>query len=138
MIVGYLKPCGLIVPHIHARSTSLIYVAQGELLTGFYQEAGGNYVTNVVRAGQATVFPQGSVHFEQNISCEPATLIAALNSEDPGFLPATIFYQTLPEDVVSAALGGASAADIQAQAAALPAIPSLGVESCLSRCGLQN
>lgn len=116
----------------------MIYVSEGELLTGFYQEAGANYVTNVVRAGQATVFPQGSIHFEQNTGCEPVTLIAALNSEDPGFTPATIFYQTLPEDIVSAALGGASADAIKAQAAALPSIPSHGVESCLRKCGIED
>lgn len=136
MIVGYIDPCGLIVPHIHSRSTSLIYVVEGELLTGFYQEAGAQYVTNTVRAGQATVFPQGSVHFEQNLGCTQVTLVAALNHEDPGFLPATSFFQEFPADLVGASLGGVSSSNVRKQAKRLPAIPSLGVANCLKKCGL--
>lgn len=34
----------------------------------------------------------------------------------------TLFYQTFPEDIVGATLGGASAAEVEAQAAALPSL----------------
>lgn len=54
------------------------------MITGFIQENGGNATENVVNANQATIFPMGSIHFQQNTGCEPLTFIAAFNHEDPG------------------------------------------------------
>lgn len=39
---------------------------------------------NNVTTGQVSIFPQGYIHFQQNLGCKPAKFIAALSSEDPG------------------------------------------------------
>ncbi len=39
---------------------------------------------NNLSDGQVAIFPQGTIHYEQNLGCKPAHFISALNHEDPG------------------------------------------------------
>ena len=39
---------------------------------------------NDLSDGQVAIFPQGYIHYEQNLGCTPAHFISALNHEDPG------------------------------------------------------
>ena len=72
-------------PHTHPRATEFLYVAsKGQMQTGFIEENGARFVMNTLSQGQGTVFPQGSIHFQVNLGCEPLTFVAALNDEDPG------------------------------------------------------
>jgi oxalate decarboxylase/phosphoglucose isomerase-like protein (cupin superfamily) len=72
-------------PHLHPRATEFLYlVDRGEMQVGFIEENGARFVTNTLTQGQGTIFPQGAIHFQVNLGCEPITFVAALNNEDPG------------------------------------------------------
>ncbi|KAL2045866.1 hypothetical protein ABVK25_011969 [Lepraria finkii] len=53
--------------------------------TGFvmYNQQTSEFNTTITQY-QGTVFPQGSIHWQQNLDCEPAVGVAGLNAEDPG------------------------------------------------------
>jgi len=59
-------------------------ISGSTLEVGFIQENGARFVPNVITPGQGTVFPEGSLHFQANLGCDPVTFVAGLNSEDPG------------------------------------------------------
>ncbi|CAF1098360.1 unnamed protein product [Didymodactylos carnosus] len=85
MIVGFLKPCGFILPHVHPRATSMFVVTEGDnVQTGFYNDHTGRFVITPLKQYQGTVFPQGALHFEQNLSCKQAVFVAGYNNVDPG------------------------------------------------------
>src|SRR6202034_4501740 len=107
MTVGFIDPCGINLPHTHPRATEILYVVSGTFESGFFQENGAHFVMNTIVPGQATIFPQGSIHFQQNLNCTSALFVAAFNSADPGVQTvANSFYGGLPADVVGASLGG--------------------------------
>jgi len=139
MSVGTMKPCGMNTPHTHPRATEFLYVVNGTgLEVGFIEENGARYVSNTVLPGQASIFPKGSVHFQQNLGCEPLTFVAALNNVDPGVLSAAQRYFGLPPDVVGASLGDAGVEDVAGLALGIPDNLAIGVQSCLDRCKLQR
>lgn len=84
MTLGWLGPCGMNTPHTHPRATEMLYVINGTLTSGMIAENGARLVSNTLNAGQAQIFLQGSIHFQQNELCDPVMFIAALNNEDPG------------------------------------------------------
>ena len=53
----------------HSASELLIAVG-GSLTFGTYQENGATFVTGTIKDNQATLFPAGSLHFQQNQGCE--------------------------------------------------------------------
>ena len=71
-------------PHTHPRATELLFLVNGTLEAGFIEENGARFVINDLTAGQGTIFPKGSIHYQINTGCEPLTFVAALNDEDPG------------------------------------------------------
>jgi oxalate decarboxylase/phosphoglucose isomerase-like protein (cupin superfamily) len=76
-------------PHTHPRATEFLYVVNGTgLSVGFIEENGARFVSNTVLPGEGTLFPKGSIHFQQNLGCDPLTFVAALNNVDPGVLSA--------------------------------------------------
>lgn len=77
------------------------YVIEGELRVAFVEENGGEgAVVNDIRRGDVAFFPQGLIHYEQNLSCEPATFLAALNNEDPGAVTITTRFFELPTEAI--------------------------------------
>ena len=137
MTVGFIGPCGINLPHTHPRATEINFIVSGRLEAGFFQENGARFITNVLTTGQATVFPQGAIHFEQNLNCEAAMFVAAFNSQDPGVQTvANSFYGGLPADIVGASLGGLNITTVDSMKAMLPVNPSLGIAECRQRCGL--
>ncbi|KAF7325188.1 Spherulin-1b protein [Mycena kentingensis (nom. inval.)] len=140
--VSFVEPCGLNIPHTHPRANEFFTVVEGILDTGFVQENGFNaQVSTTLGKYQATVFPQGSIHFQQNPTCEPAVFVAALNSEDPGRSDIATSFFMLPSDVVDAALGfphTIGGQNIDAWRAHLPVNLAAGVDSCLQACGLSE
>jgi hypothetical protein len=53
----------------------------------FSEENGSDRVVeNIVKPFMSTILPQGVIHTEVNLSCEPASFIASFNSEDPGLV----------------------------------------------------
>ncbi|KAJ7865186.1 RmlC-like cupin domain-containing protein [Mycena olivaceomarginata] len=139
---SFVEPCGLNIPHLHPRASELFTVIDGILDTGFVQENGFNTeVETQLGKYQATVFPMGSIHYQQNPTCSPAVFVAALNSEDPGRSDIATSYWMLPSDVVDAALGfpeTIGAGNIADWKSHLPVNLAAGVESCLQACGLSQ
>ncbi|KAJ7686983.1 spherulin-1B precursor [Mycena olivaceomarginata] len=135
-------PCGLNIPHLHPRANELFTVIDGILDTRFVQENGFNAeVETQLGKYQATVFPMGSIHYQQNPTCSNATFVASLNSEDPGRSDIATTFWMLPSDVVDAALGfpeTIGAGNIAAWKSHLPVNLAAGVESCLQACGLSQ
>jgi hypothetical protein len=134
----YLKPCGLNTPHIHPRASEAIYNINGtNVLIAFAAENGANFIQNNVTAGKATFIPQGALHFEQNLACDGALLIAANNSEDQGTLSIGTTFFNLP-DITVEAITGFTDANLAAERNFLPKdnSPVAGVAECLQRCGI--
>ncbi|CAF3771345.1 unnamed protein product [Rotaria sp. Silwood1] len=137
MTVGYLNACGINLPHTHPRATEINFSINGDFDVGFLQENGVSFVSNKVKRGTAAIFPQGAIHFEQNLNCVPATFVAAFNNEDPGVLTiANQFFGGLPATVVGASLGGLNISTIQDIRMAVAKSPSVGIAECRKRCGL--
>jgi len=138
--VSFVKPCGLNIPHLHPRANEFFTVVGGTLNTGLVQENGFNAeIETQLGTYQGTVFPMGSMHYQQNPTCSPAIFVAALTSEDPGRSDLATNYWMLPSDVVDASLGFPHTIDgsnIDAWRSHLPANLAAGVDSCLSACGL--
>ncbi|EXJ85605.1 hypothetical protein A1O1_05971 [Capronia coronata CBS 617.96] len=136
----FFQPCGLNTPHIHPRATEfLTLVTDTTMLTGFVLENNLTAEFNTTLSQfQGTVFPQGSIHFQQNLDCKPAVAIAGLNSEDPGASSiAQNFLVNLDPTVVDAALGFPKQIDASNFAEFkmhIPASLAKGVEECFARC----
>ncbi|KAJ7689011.1 RmlC-like cupin domain-containing protein [Mycena rosella] len=138
--ISLVEPCGLNIPHLHNRANEFFTVIDGILDTGFVQENGFNTVIETqLGKYQGTVFPMGSMHYQQNPTCSPAVFVASLNNEDPGRSDIATSYWMLPSDVVDASLGfpeTIGGGNIDAWRSHLPANLAAGVESCLQACGL--
>lgn len=139
----FFAPCGLNTPHIHPRATEfLTLVTDTHMSTGFVLENGfvAEQRTNLTLY-QGTVFPQGSIHWQQNLDCYPAVAIAGLNSEDPGASSiAQNYLINTSGDIVDASLGFPKQIDAQNFADFKKAIPvslARGVEECLIRCNIK-
>ncbi|KAJ7092256.1 RmlC-like cupin domain-containing protein, partial [Mycena epipterygia] len=130
--VSFIEPCGLNIPHSHPRASEFLTVVEGILDTGFVQE-----IETQLGKYQGTVFPQGSIHYQQNPTCSPAVFVAGLNSEDPGRSDIATNFFMLSSDVVNTALGfpeTIGGQNIDAWRAHLPVNLAAGVDSCLRAC----
>jgi oxalate decarboxylase/phosphoglucose isomerase-like protein (cupin superfamily) len=134
-----IEPCGINLPHVHPRATEMIYVDQGEnLRTAFVEENGGRLITNDITRGQVTFFPQGLVHYQQNLGCSPVVFLSALNSEDPGVLSvASQTFLLTDNEALSSTLDQVESLSDRLRDG-LPAGPAEGRRSCLRRCELWN
>ncbi|KAI1617311.1 RmlC-like cupin domain-containing protein [Exophiala viscosa] len=137
----FFNPCGLNTPHIHPRASEFLTLAtDNNLLTGFVLENGLTTEFNTTLTKfQGTVFPMGSIHFQQNLDCTPAVAIAGLNSEDPGASSIAQNFFALDSEVIDATLGFPKQIDGSNFAAFKKAIPPPlvnGIEECLIRCNI--
>lgn len=134
MVLFELLPCGIIIPEVHPRATEMIYVIQGaNLQVGFAEENGGRFLINVLQQGQVTFFPQGLIHFQQNLGCSKVKYIAGLNNEDPGVLSMSTQTFGLPAYALESTFNQ-TLAEIQAIKAGLPPGPAAGYGNCLATC----
>jgi hypothetical protein len=78
----------------------IVRASQGSFIAGFFMENGDGFKMFNVSQGMAAVFPQGAIHFEQNINCEPAVFVAGFNSEDPGVSTIATNFFGLPTQVL--------------------------------------
>jgi len=132
-VIFHIDPCAINLPHVHPRGTELFFVIQGRFKTSFTEENTGRTITNVVSAGQITVFPQGLLHEEQNNDCEPAIFISAFSSEDPGVLQVVNRLFTFPQEALTSTFATVNAT-IDATRDRLPVNPAVGTPECLARC----
>ena len=80
----------------------MLYTIKGnDLRVAFVEENGGEgAVVNDLYQGDVAFFPQGLIHYQQNLGCEPATFLAALNSEDAGVVTITTRFFELPSEAI--------------------------------------
>ena len=105
---------------------------------GFVEENGGRgAIMNNITTGYVTVFPRGLIHFEQNLSCRPATFISALDNEDPGVITVSVAEFDLPDEALASAFN-VPISEVQKLRAGLPISPSKGIKECYRRCGIKN
>ena len=80
-------PWGQNAPHTHPRATEILVVIEGSLLVGFVTSNTDNKLfTQRLEKGDVFVFPEGLIHFQQNIGNGYAVAIAALSSQNPGVI----------------------------------------------------
>lgn len=77
---------GINAPHTHPRATEILVVIEGTLLVGFVSsnQDGNRLFSKVLNKGDVFVFPEGLVHFQQNVGRHNAVAIAGLSSQNPG------------------------------------------------------
>jgi hypothetical protein len=142
--MGFMNPCGMNTPHVHPRATEVLTIADvaegGVVKTGFILENGiASQFSTELSQCQGTVFPQGSVHYEFNDNCAPATFIAGFNSDDPGLSSIAQNFFDLDPEIVKADLGfprEINGLNIAQFAPTIPPSFALGIQSCLDRCGI--
>ncbi|XP_071730105.1 putative germin-like protein 2-1 [Rutidosis leptorrhynchoides] len=80
-------PWGLNPPHTHPRATEILTVIEGSILVGFVTSNPENrLITKLLQKGDVFVFPQGLIHFQQNVGNGYVVAIAALSSQNPGVI----------------------------------------------------
>lgn len=116
-------------------------MVEGRLVTNFQVENGLPSIANIMSKYQMTVFPQGAIHQEFNPDCEPAVFVAGFNNVDPGVEQIAQTFFGLRPDVVSYTLGGVytiEGADLESFRDHIPANVALGIEQCLTKCGIKR
>lgn len=121
----------------HPRATEIqIVVTGGPIYTEFIMENGGNVINNTVPLGSDTVFPKGSIHFQQNMACGPTIFIASFDDVDPGASRIGQNFFKLNQALVNATLGDVGVSILDATK--LPENFILGTQECLDRCGIDR
>jgi oxalate decarboxylase/phosphoglucose isomerase-like protein (cupin superfamily) len=144
MSIGILGPCGLNTPHTHPRAAEFNLAVNGTLRTGMLANNQARFVMNELQPGQATIFPQAAIHFEQNLGCDTVMFVAAFSNEDPGVTQIANQFFNLPSDIVEATMGdsisqmASSGLTVQDVQMAIPSNVAFGVQDCLQKCGIQT
>eukprot|EP00026_Physarum_polycephalum_P015061 Phypoly_transcript_15654.p1 GENE.Phypoly_transcript_15654~~Phypoly_transcript_15654.p1 ORF type:complete len:249 (+),score=42.16 Phypoly_transcript_15654:48-794(+) len=136
MTVGFIEACGINLPHTHPRATEINFIAKGRFQAGFFLENQATFIGHILEEGMATVFPQGAIHFEINLECEPAVFVAAFNNEDPGVQTTASSFFGLPADVAAVSLNISSIQTVEDLAKYLPHNPAIAMKECMQRCGM--
>jgi len=137
MLIGFLGPCGMIAPHIHPRAAEiLVNVAGPPLMTGVIPEAGAPSIVGYAGVGNATVLPQGSVHYVSSTGCYPTVIVAGFNNESPGNLFVSQAFAAFDEETYSAAFGGIGVTMIDDSQ--IPNVVNIGRQDCLKKCGINE
>ena len=102
-----LAPGGVVPPHSHPRASEVALVLAGSVLVGFADTSYRLY-TQLLRAGEAFVFPRAMVHFLYNMDvAAPAVVLSGLNSQSPGaqLVPLSAFRTEpqMPEEILKMA-----------------------------------
>jgi len=129
-----LEPCGFNVLHENPRASEIMYVNKGKhIFVGFVEEDGGRVITNTLKRGDVTLFPETLIHFQQNMGCEDAELISFLSNEDPGYV--TIGAETFkfPPHVVASSFG-MSEENVEKIRKSMPYSPVEASRDCRKRC----
>ena len=68
-----LGPCAMLSPHLHPRAANWVTAVEGVTKTWMIQENGVKPIEVVLKPGQMTIFPAGSLHAMQNMgTCSSA------------------------------------------------------------------
>ena len=130
-----LDACGISAIHYHPRAAEILYVIEGkEILTGFVEEDGGRSVFNKISKGMLTLFPEGLIHFQQNLGCEPVLMASGFSNKDPGVIQVALNSFKFPIEVIAGSYGMTEEYVEQIKAKGIPFTPVQGQHECLRRC----
>lgn len=73
-----LGPCCMLPPHFHPRAANWVVSVMGTTTTYMFEENGAHTIKTVLRPGEATIFPRGSIHSMMNEGKEPHRLFLFL------------------------------------------------------------
>lgn len=134
-----LGPCSMLPPHLHPRASNYVVAIHGNTTTYMFEENGARLVTETLLPGQATIFPQASMHMMVNNGCENSQLVSALNADDAGTLNiGQVFTNGFPFDLVNAAFSQNLASDsVKAKMTPVGTGSNWGTDECLARCGVK-
>ncbi|KAF2431438.1 RmlC-like cupin, partial [Tothia fuscella] len=136
--VAFLSACGMNTPHVHPRGNEFLTVVNGTVEFGMILENGiANEITGTLNKFQGAVFPQGSIHYQFNPTCNDATFVATLNNEDAGTNQVAQGFFGLNNEVVKAAIGypvPSKGEDIETFRKNIPLSLAQGIERCLRTC----
>ncbi|KAL4193159.1 hypothetical protein AMTRI_Chr06g175580 [Amborella trichopoda] len=80
-------PGGQNRPHTHPRGTEILTVVEGTLYVGFVTSNPENHlICKTLKKGDVFVFPEGLIHFQQNVGYGNSVAIAGLSSQNPGVI----------------------------------------------------
>lgn len=130
-----LKPCGILMPHLHLRANEFYTVLYGTMDAGIAPENGGPQdITFEVRPGEVFVVPQGTIHHNYNNQCIPNLFIQAFTSADPGAINVVGALAALRDgsDSGFGAIAASGAVDVTTSPLGGFALD----QECLRRCGL--
>lgn len=128
-----IDPCGINQPHLHPRGTETLYAIDVEQLrVAFVNENGRGIKQNDMRTGHITFFPQGLIHYQQNLSCKTAQYLAVLSSDDAGVLTVAPQFFRFEGQALEAAFGTNNLPTFEE----LPGGPGEGIAECRKRCGM--
>ena len=138
-ILYELKPCAVNLPHFHPRAAELLYVIKGNLVNvGFFEENGGRTLLNQIGQGKTALFPRGLIHYEENMGCESAQILSALNSEDPGVVSVVPNLFEFPKVALASAFG-LTLSQVDTVRSRLPhSGPAVGYGDCMKRCNMTS
>ncbi|KAI0845567.1 RmlC-like cupin domain-containing protein [Daldinia vernicosa] len=144
MAVGFLGPCGFNTPHVHNRAAELLVVVKGKVASEMVVENGVENadkkprdIMNTIEELQATPYYTGALHTQFNPTCDDATFIAPLSSDDFGANTIAQAYLALGDETIRAAAGNhIEGADVDKFRGIISAGVALGVEQCLETCGI--
>jgi len=127
-----LKPCGIILPHVHPRATEQYVIISGTMGCGLAEENGGRQnITFNATPGQSFIAPQGLLHYNVNRQCTPLVFIQMFNSADAGtvnVIGALAALKAVDNSTIASSSAGGVIASPQ-NAFALD-------QQCLAACGL--
>jgi oxalate decarboxylase/phosphoglucose isomerase-like protein (cupin superfamily) len=135
-VIFRMLPCAINLPHVHPRGTELFHVLEGNFITGFLEENNGRYLQNNLTVGMVTIFPQGLIHFEQNVGCTNATFLSAFSSEDAGVVQIiNRFFDIEFDEAITSTLNQDQVV-VDYLKKSIGTNPTMGRGECLKRCGL--
>lgn len=147
LALGRVKPCTMNTLHVHPRGAELQYVTKGKLTTQMVPENAvqkdgkPRVINNVLTAGQAQVFYQGSVHTQANFECEEAEFVAFFTNEEAGAGSIAQEFFAADDKIIAGTLGDngkISAADIPAIREKIPASFLAQLTECVAKCKKSN
>ncbi|KAK9825785.1 hypothetical protein WJX74_007381 [Apatococcus lobatus] len=136
-----LNPCSLRPPHTHPYASGLLYATSANnLQVGFVMADGTSEpVVNNITTGASALFPQGLIHYQLNLDCQPASYTISYSSEEPETQTVVNGLLGLPRPALQAALGFSSG-DFDLWQAQAPTSKFIQVADadCAARCGLSS
>ena len=97
---------GVVPPHTHPLATETLFVVKGSIYTGFISADNVLYASTL-HAGDLTLFPRATQHFQINVGNETAVTFNTLNSQNPGFFVTAnqLFEFGIPSAVLEKSFG---------------------------------